>query len=68
MPEASGLVIISTLRRRFPQLKFIALAEETEPRSNTSAARAFGASHVLTKPVDPLELLGIVREVLGEKG
>jgi CheY-like chemotaxis protein len=68
MPEASGLVVISTLRRRFPQLKFVALARGTEPRCNTSAARAFGASHVLANPVDPAELLGVVRELLGEKG
>jgi CheY-like chemotaxis protein len=66
MPKASGLVVISTLRRRFPRLKFIAVAQENEPRCNANAARAFGAALVLTQPLDPEELLAVVEETLSE--
>jgi CheY-like chemotaxis protein len=67
MPEMDGVEIIVALRRIYPGVKIIAVAESgLGPAENSlNIARALGAHKTLVKPLDPEQLISAVQEVLG---
>jgi len=62
MPEMDGLNLLEAIRMEDPGLPIIAVSGISAKRLN-KAARA-GARAILTKPVDPSELLAEVEEAL----
>lgn len=69
MPEMEGVETIQALRRSHPTAKIIAISGGV--RSSAEAylriARALGAQKILTKPLDPWELLGALQDVLSHR-
>ncbi len=63
MPRMTGLDLLATLRRRKRRIKVIVLTSDDTPETllRTLRERAFEHLH---KPVDPLALVRLVREVL----
>lgn len=68
MPEREGLETIRELRRSHPDIRIIAMSGDRRlfGREYLPAAKAFGANRVIAKPFGLGELLGHVRELLGE--
>lgn len=69
MPEKEGLETIFELRRRYPDLKIIAISGggRIGPDGYLPGARLLGANAVFAKPIVPKEFLQKVSELLGEK-
>ena len=67
MPEMDGMEIIVAVRRIYPGVKIIAVAESgLGPAENSlKIARALGAHKTLVKPLDAEQLISAVQEVLG---
>ena len=67
MPEMDGMEFVVALRRVYPGVKIIAMAESgLGPAENSlKIARALGAHKTLVKPLDPEQLISAVQEVLG---
>lgn len=67
MPEMDGVQTILAVRSRFPAVKIIALAEHriTPAENSLKIARALGSHKTLVKPFTPVELLGVIRELVG---
>lgn len=60
MPEMDGIELIQTLRKQHPEILLFALSGGTylgRKDEYLKAAKTFGACEVLTKPVEPEELL-----------
>ena len=66
MPEKEGLETIFEIRRRFPQIKTIAMSGGGRGPVNVylEMARQLGAAAALTKPFANAEILEAVRKVL----
>jgi len=62
MPEGDGIDLIQGLRRIDADLPIVAVSGR---ESGLDAAKEMGAGRILTKPVDPEELVRAVREVIG---
>jgi CheY-like chemotaxis protein len=69
MPEKEGLETIFELRRKYPDLKIIAISGggRIGPDGYLPGAKLLGANAVFTKPLVPKEFLQAVSELLGEK-
>ncbi len=70
MPEVDGIEIVIAVRRTMPDLPIIGI---TGGRSSADdpcvvAMTRLGAAAVLRKPIDRLELLGVLSRVLKTKG
>lgn len=65
MPGRDGLSLISALREVDPGAAIIAISGKS--RVQLEAAKVFGASKILAKPVERAVLLDAVDEVLGER-
>ena len=63
MPEQEGLETVQRLRAERPGLPVIAISGAFGG-SFLKSARRFGATATLAKPIDPEELLRVVREAL----
>jgi len=66
MPEMDGLGLLEALRAEDPRVRVIAMSGITARKLN-QAARS-GAHAILTKPVDPGELVRAISSALGEPG
>lgn len=66
MPELNGLELLETMKEEDPSVRVIAISGITAKKLN-EAARS-GALAILTKPVDPEELLGEIERALNEDG
>ena len=69
MPGMDGLETIIELRKRYPDLKIIAMSAGSSRLSGPQAdhletARVIGADAVLKKPFEPEELIGALRQLL----
>jgi DNA-binding response OmpR family regulator len=69
LPEMDGVEIIMAIRRRYPGVKIVALAETTlNPAENfLKIARMLGAQRTLAKPLAPEQLLHAVQDLLASK-
>lgn len=70
MPEKEGIETILDFKRRFPDMKIIAISGggrgRLVPEVFLGMAKEFGAIRVFTKPIDLKELLVAVQELLSE--
>jgi CheY-like chemotaxis protein len=66
MPELNGLELLESMREEDPWVRVIAISGVTAKKLN-EAARA-GAHAILTKPVDPEELLQEIGKALESNG
>src|SRR5206468_2888060 len=62
-----GLNLTRELRRRDPSLQVIVITAYGSVRKAMEATKGAGAFHVLEKPFDPDELLGLVRSALDHR-
>ena len=69
MPEMEGVETIQALRRGNPGAKIIAISGggRSSAESYLKIAHALGVQKILTKPLDPWELLAALRDVLETK-
>jgi CheY-like chemotaxis protein len=69
MPEKEGLETIFELRRKYPDLKIIAISGggRIGPDGYLPGAKLLGANAVFTKPLIPKEFLQTISDLLGEK-
>jgi CheY-like chemotaxis protein len=70
MPEKEGLETIFELRRKYPDLKIIAISGggRIGPDGYLPGAKLLGANAVFAKPLVPKEFLNTVSELLEGKG
>jgi len=68
MPERDGLEAIGELREDAPDVKIIAISggRKIGPELYLESAAALGADRTFAKPIDGVELLAAVDELLGE--
>jgi DNA-binding response OmpR family regulator len=68
MPDKEGLEMIMDLRREWPRTKIIAISGggRVGPGNYLSQALHLGAARAISKPFGREELLGAIRELLGE--
>ncbi|PID39077.1 MAG: hypothetical protein CSA65_07330 [Proteobacteria bacterium] len=66
MPDKEGLELIGCLRKRYPQLKIIAVSGGgvIEPERYLNIAKSLGADAVLRKPLGHTELTELITKVL----
>ena len=69
MPEKDGLEVVLELRKLHPGLPVIAISGgmRMAPMDFLPMIKKFGARYVFYKPVELEELLGAIRESLGEE-
>lgn len=69
MPEKEGLETIYELRRKYPDLKIIAISGggRIGPDGYLPGAKLMGANAVFTKPLVPKEFLQTISDLLGEQ-
>ena len=69
MPEKEGLETIFELRRKYPDLKIIAISGggRIGPDGYLPGAKLLGANAVFPKPLIPKEFLSAVSDLLGEE-
>ena len=65
MPGRDGLGLIGAIRGVDPGTAIIAISGKSP--GQLEASKVFGASKVLTKPIDRVEFLSAVAEIVGEK-
>ena len=66
MPEQDGIETLWTFRQEFPQVPIIVMSGGGTSPSGTdylSVARHLGAKKTLAKPLDPQELVEVVRQI-----
>ena len=66
MPKLDGYTACDTLRKVHPELPIVMLSAKDQA-ADVREAWDWGASHYLTKPFDPQELLSVIRRLLEEK-
>ena len=64
MPGASGGDVLTALKSQNPELPVVVLTAE---RDHSARARHLGADAFLSKPFSPLQLLGVIERLLGER-
>ncbi len=62
MPSMDGLVLIMEARKKYPSMKIIAMSGDRN--LHLKAAEKFGASYVISKPIEMDELKSAIHEVL----
>src|SRR2546429_8727190 len=67
LPDGDGLTLTRELRRRDPSIQVIVITAYGSVRKAMEATKGAGAFHVLEKPFDPDELLGLVRSALDHR-
>ena len=67
LPDGDGLNLTRELRRRDPAIQVIVITAYGSVRKAMEATKGAGAFHVLEKPFDPDELLGLVRSALDHR-
>jgi len=65
MPGMTGIELLEQLRQRGDTVLVIIMTGQPSA-ANTARARTAGALAVLEKPFKPAEILGLVRQALGE--
>jgi YesN/AraC family two-component response regulator len=67
MPEKEGIETILDLKKKFKDLKIIAISGggRTNAIDNLRSARLLGASHTFEKPFVNSEILQTIKEILG---
>jgi DNA-binding NtrC family response regulator len=67
MPEKDGMEIISQFRKEHPNVKIIAISGggKIKAESYLVAAESLGALKTLSKPFDIMELVDIVKSLIG---
>lgn len=63
MPGRGGLSLISAIRDIDPGAAIIAVSGKS--KGQLEASKVFGASRVMSKPIEPADLLAAVDEVIG---
>jgi CheY-like chemotaxis protein len=63
MPGRDGLSLISALKSVDPGAEIIAISGKS--RVQLEASKFFGARTVLTKPIDPVDFVAVVEEIVG---
>jgi DNA-binding response OmpR family regulator len=68
MPELDGVEVIRALRAEVPRPPLVAMSGggQTGQTDVLKMAATLGAARTLNKPFAPRELLGVVRDLLGE--
>ncbi|MCW8889305.1 MAG: EAL domain-containing protein [Sedimenticola sp.] len=66
MPEVSGLELLDLIKEEFPELDVVIVSGEATFANATEALRQ-GVSDFLRKPYSPVELLGIIENVLKKR-
>jgi len=64
LPDGDGLQLTRELKRRDPALEVIIITAYGSVRKAMEATKGAGAFHVLEKPFDPDELLGLIENAL----
>lgn len=62
MPEVDGLELIREVQKKYPSIKMLAMSGAGD--RYLKAAKSFGASYVLNKPVEMDELTSAIHKVL----
>ena len=67
MPEQDGIETLWKFREEYPQVPIVVMSGGGAARGTDylSVARQLGASRTLTKPLDPQELINVVRQIAG---
>lgn len=67
MPEKEGIETIRELQRDFPHIKIIAISGggRINAQHILEAARSFGVTHTLAKPLTQQALLGAIEQLVG---
>lgn len=63
MPGLSGLDVLGAAKQRYPAIRVVLITGFGTPQT-LDRARQSGADRILTKPFNPVELLGAVKEIL----
>lgn len=63
MPGLSGLDVLGAAKQRYPTIRVVLITGFGTPQT-LDRARQSGADRILTKPFNPVELLGAVRDIL----
>jgi DNA-binding NtrC family response regulator len=66
LPDADGLTLLPELRTRFPEMPVLILTAHDKLDAAMEAIR-HGARDYLLKPLDPLEIIKRVKDILTEK-
>src|SRR6058998_2044942 len=64
LPDGDGLHLTRELKRRDPAIEVIVITAYGSVRKAMEATKGAGAFHVLEKPFDPDELLGLIENAL----
>jgi DNA-binding NtrC family response regulator len=64
LPDGDGIALTRELKKRDPTLEVIIITAYGSVRRAMEATKGAGAFHVLEKPFDPEEVLGLVRNAL----
>ncbi|MGH7308376.1 MAG: sigma-54-dependent transcriptional regulator [Candidatus Rokuibacteriota bacterium] len=64
LPDGDGIALTRELKKRDPALEVIIITAYGSVRRAMEATKGAGAFHVLEKPFDPEEVLGLVRNAL----
>src|SRR5712691_5395201 len=67
LPDGDGLHLTRELKRRDPAIEVIVITAYGSVRKAMEATKGAGAFHVLEKPFDPDELLGLMRSALDHR-
>lgn len=66
MPEQDGIATILSLKKQFPTIKIIAVSGGSNTLHSgeyLQHAKDFGAIHTFKKPIDPVTLVGAVKNI-----
>ncbi len=68
MPGQDGLTTIRQLRQEWPEVKIVAVSggSRAGPTDLSEQAKLLGANATLSKPFEMLDLIAVVRALLGE--
>jgi DNA-binding NtrC family response regulator len=67
LPDGDGIALTRELKKRDPALEVIIITAYGSVRRAMEATKGAGAFHVLEKPFDPEEVLGLVRNALDHR-
>ncbi len=69
MPDRDGIEVIQDVKKRWPEVKILAISGgwgNTTPKRAANAATEIGATATMQKPFSPKDLLAMVEELIGE--